>query len=538
MAFRIHQLARQTGVDRRPLIRLLRARGYEVKNASSTIDNISAEAIVQELKQVNIIMAKLYRYSNPRKGYYVKGAFRQNGFQTFITYQVTPDGVEILRRAGLKPEDDIPRKLFERLRESGHLYTGGSGAEAEPEAVDVRQPEIPSPANFKLPDSVIRERVYSSNKFSSDEIQDNREPIREMRKAKREERKISDDQPEVEKGEDATVSLLVEMPYLYLEGYDAQVLASRFLVAPDFAATISNEILTCHRVSAHPLIWSRNVPDRNFLEHFRSDLSEKSKYYADLKILNSRLNVPLFNKITVGDWQHGKLTVELTANDLASPSWKWVIEHYDELKEIFSNTPFFHLRLGCIKTDKAFIDADKSFVWPDASFAHSPELSEFSFQNEKGLLGSMGYHVGEHAAPEGERRQILVQVFEAHQLNFPEELPDRYKNGWGLANSAQRLKKIADSICHFAKSFVAQRGTEYAAVEHWRSDLQWLKATYYEPSFKFEWPKLPESSDDPLTELFKSFKAKKSEEWQRISQLPDGQWQQALGEAVVRYADE
>ena len=48
MSVRIHQLSKQIGMENKDLIELLRNRGYEVKSASSTIDNISAESITEE----------------------------------------------------------------------------------------------------------------------------------------------------------------------------------------------------------------------------------------------------------------------------------------------------------------------------------------------------------------------------------------------------------------------------------------------------------------------------------------------------------
>lgn len=48
MSVRIHQLSKQIGMENKELIELLRNRGFEVKSASSTIDNISAESLVEE----------------------------------------------------------------------------------------------------------------------------------------------------------------------------------------------------------------------------------------------------------------------------------------------------------------------------------------------------------------------------------------------------------------------------------------------------------------------------------------------------------
>jgi translation initiation factor IF-2 len=49
MSIRIYELSKQTGRDNKELIALLRERGYSVSSASSSIDNISAQALVEEL---------------------------------------------------------------------------------------------------------------------------------------------------------------------------------------------------------------------------------------------------------------------------------------------------------------------------------------------------------------------------------------------------------------------------------------------------------------------------------------------------------
>ena len=48
MSIRIHELAKKIGMDNKSLLSLLKERNYEVKSVSSTIDNISAEALVEE----------------------------------------------------------------------------------------------------------------------------------------------------------------------------------------------------------------------------------------------------------------------------------------------------------------------------------------------------------------------------------------------------------------------------------------------------------------------------------------------------------
>jgi translation initiation factor IF-2 len=48
MSIRIHELAKKIGMDNKQLLALLKERKYDVKSVSSTIDNISAEALEQE----------------------------------------------------------------------------------------------------------------------------------------------------------------------------------------------------------------------------------------------------------------------------------------------------------------------------------------------------------------------------------------------------------------------------------------------------------------------------------------------------------
>ncbi|MBI5382877.1 MAG: translation initiation factor IF-2 [Opitutae bacterium] len=50
MSIRIHELAKKIGIDNKELLSLLKERKFDVKSVSSTIDNISAEALVEELK--------------------------------------------------------------------------------------------------------------------------------------------------------------------------------------------------------------------------------------------------------------------------------------------------------------------------------------------------------------------------------------------------------------------------------------------------------------------------------------------------------
>ncbi|MEY4489098.1 MAG: Translation initiation factor, partial [Verrucomicrobiota bacterium] len=51
MSIRVHELAKKLGMENKELISLLKARNYDVKTSSSTVDNISAEALEKEFER-------------------------------------------------------------------------------------------------------------------------------------------------------------------------------------------------------------------------------------------------------------------------------------------------------------------------------------------------------------------------------------------------------------------------------------------------------------------------------------------------------
>ncbi|AWI09479.1 translation initiation factor IF-2 [Ereboglobus luteus] len=53
MSIRIHELAKKIGMNNKELLAMLKERKFDVKSVSSTIDNISAEAIVEEFAEKN-----------------------------------------------------------------------------------------------------------------------------------------------------------------------------------------------------------------------------------------------------------------------------------------------------------------------------------------------------------------------------------------------------------------------------------------------------------------------------------------------------
>ena len=68
-------------------------------------------------------MPRLRRYRN-RAAHYVLTSIGG----AMVTYQLTPDGAEKLKRVGIDPDHQFPRALLLALIRSGDAFTGGTGA--------------------------------------------------------------------------------------------------------------------------------------------------------------------------------------------------------------------------------------------------------------------------------------------------------------------------------------------------------------------------------------------------------------------------
>jgi len=102
---------------------------------------------------------------------------------------------------------------------------------------------------------------------------------------------------------------------------------------------------------------------------------------------------------------------------------------------------------------------------------------------ELGVLRCMGYKVGKSGRPANHRRGVLRQIFQERliQINSP-----LYMQEWGLPQSKERLKKMANCLATFCKRQKVKGNLE--AASHYESDLIWLRESYYSGRFKFEWP--------------------------------------------------
>lgn len=130
---------------------------------------------------------------------------------------------------------------------------------------------------------------------------------------------------------------------------------------------------------------------------------------------------------------------------------------------------------------------DGFFKWPstDAPGGAGSIVSEGWVQ--EGVLGFLGYRAGKTSDLSGSvRLGILKQAFEGV---IPPAFPKPYLDQWGDPGTAQRLRKIAESIAAFARN--AKRRSEDRldqAIADWESDLEYLYLEFYVGRFGFGWP--------------------------------------------------
>ncbi|MBS1794114.1 MAG: hypothetical protein JSS81_09685 [Acidobacteria bacterium] len=101
-----------------------------------------------------------------------------------------------------------------------------------------------------------------------------------------------------------------------------------------------------------------------------------------------------------------------------------------------------------------------------------------------GILGYLGYRVGEKALSPAERRAILTEIFNSRLPNINSR---EYMEEWGQPKSKERLKKMVDSMAAFCQN--QKRRGNNLAVAHYEEDLKWLKQMFYNGRFDFRWAK-------------------------------------------------
>jgi translation initiation factor IF-2 len=121
MSVRIHQLSKDIGMENKELLELLRSRGFEVKSASSTIDNISADALREEFAKKTESEAE---------------AAPEPDIEPEV--KAKPAAPQIPAGAFVKTADDIKREREEKLA-------------AEKAAAEAAKPKAPEPPKVETP---------------------------------------------------------------------------------------------------------------------------------------------------------------------------------------------------------------------------------------------------------------------------------------------------------------------------------------------------------------------------------------------------
>ena len=129
---------------------------------------------------------------------------------------------------------------------------------------------------------------------------------------------------------------------------------------------------------------------------------------------------------------------------------------------------------------------DWGFDWPNTRVVPITTGSTVTTGlRERCPLKILGYTAGANGRSQQDRRYALSRAFCANfhsDSRLREFMPE-----WGEPQSGKRLQKIAVRISMNVDPLSAG-GRRPEAVRHWREDLQWLKATFYDGKHTFSWP--------------------------------------------------
>lgn len=133
------------------------------------------------------------------------------------------------------------------------------------------------------------------------------------------------------------------------------------------------------------------------------------------------------------------------------------------------------------------LSGDDYFVWPSIDTGDNLGGELRVKWLAEGLFSFYGYHVGvTNGESQAVRRVILQQIF---SRVVPHVFPLYYLQQLGQPLSAQRLKKMAESLAQFVKN-AKRRNVDYmdCSIREWEEDLAYLYEKYYVEKFHFGWP--------------------------------------------------
>jgi len=128
----------------------------------------------------------------------------------------------------------------------------------------------------------------------------------------------------------------------------------------------------------------------------------------------------------------------------------------------------------------------QGFPWPSVEAEPSSNTSNlFIDAPATGLLAYLDYRVGRQGLSPDDRRGLLDAVYSDR---LPQINSTVYMQSWGVPQTSQRLRKMAESIAAFVRNAKRRKNTPTEAIAEWTDDLDYLHAAFYKGCYDFPWP--------------------------------------------------
>jgi len=137
MSVRIHQIAKQIGMENKELLKLLQDRGFAVKSVASTIDNISADSIIEEFQQKDTEAGANPGATDAKE---VPATNKKADSSTKIVFK-RPTGPIV------RSKEDVERELEEKKKKAGSPVVPAKKSETTKSTA----PTPPSPSTGSVP---------------------------------------------------------------------------------------------------------------------------------------------------------------------------------------------------------------------------------------------------------------------------------------------------------------------------------------------------------------------------------------------------
>jgi hypothetical protein len=129
----------------------------------------------------------------------------------------------------------------------------------------------------------------------------------------------------------------------------------------------------------------------------------------------------------------------------------------------------------------------KWFPWPTTVACRGGRGLRGVDWRPQGMLGFLGYHVGETQPTRQEIRRCILEY--AFECDLPPVNDPAYHEEWGEPRTAQRLYKLANTLAALIRNAKRRDAVSMErAINDWERDLLFLYAKYYVEFFHFGWP--------------------------------------------------